>query len=131
MSEARTLRLYRDEDGLDEITDENPDYIKKPVMVDGTLTDVTEIYMKSADPNLTFENISLTTVGDEDGASDSGEVDVSYSLDGSNYVQILPLPDGDYENALKIYRKAVAPNVAKAFKRLEISHDYVYDEYVR
>lgn len=125
------LRLYRDAAGQSEITQQSPDIVKEPVLVNGTMTNVRELYVKSDDTNLTYEKIVLTAIGDEDGASQSGEVDVTYSLDGQNYVQVLDLPDGDYAESIKVYRKVVAPNVAKAFKRLDIEHQLSFDEYVK
>ena len=125
------LRLYHDEAGLREVTQNDPDVIKETVFAGGTLTRVGELYVKTDDGNLTYENISLTAIGDENTASQSGEVDVTYSLDNETFVQTLALPDGDYATALKVYRKVVAPSVSAAFKRLDIQHELSFDEYVK
>lgn len=125
------LRLYHDEAGLREVTQNDPDVIKETVFAGGTLTRVGELYVKSDDSALTYENISLTAIGDENTASQSGEVDVTYSLDNETFEQVLTLPDGDYVTALKVYRKVVAPTVEAAFKRLDIWHELSFDEYVK
>lgn len=125
------LRLYHDPDGLSEITKLNPDTVREAVLVDGTLTDVREIYLLSDNPNLTYEVIILRTIGDKDDASVSGEVDIMYSLDGETYSQILALPDGDYEEPLAVYRKVVAPSVTDAFRETTIEHEWDFDEFVR
>lgn len=126
-----SLKFYRDINGQNEITAGNPDAIRKPVLAGGTATDITEIYLKNDDPNLTFSEIVLTSLGDEDGADASGEVDITYSLDGVSYVQSLSLPNGDYASAFKVFRKATAPNVARAFKRVDIEHELSFNEYVK
>lgn len=125
------LRLYHDEAGLREITQNDPDLIKDAVFGVGNLTKISELYVKSDDANLTYENISLTAIGDENTASQSGEVDITYSLDNKTFEQVLALPDGDYTTALKVYRKVFAPNVNAAFKRLDIQHELSFDEYVK
>lgn len=138
----RSLKLFFDEAGTQEITQNVPDFIKDAVL-DGTdLVDEKEIYLKSVDNALTYEEIFLTTIGDEDDATESGEVDITYSLDGTTFKQILEIPDGAYDTALKIYRKAVAPSVTKAFKRPyidpdtqqevgKIEHNIEFHEYVK
>lgn len=125
------LRLYHDPEGVEEVTEVNPDHFRKAVREGGTLEDITELYLLSDDEGLTYENISIQAVGDEDTASESGHIDISYSLDGVTFNDPLELPDGDYTTAQKIYRKAVAPNVGAAFKRTDILHEWEFDEYVK
>lgn len=125
------LRLYHDEAGLREVTQNDPDLIKDAVYAGGSLTRISELYVKSDDSALTYENISLTAIGDENTANQSGEVDVTYSLDNVTFEQTLALPDGDYTTAQKVYRKVTAPNVSAAFKRLDIQHELSFDEYVK
>ncbi len=125
------LRLYHDPEGVEEVTEQNPDHFRKAVTEGGTLEDITELYLLTDDAGLTYENVSIQAVGDEDDAEDSGEIDISYSLDGVTFDDPLDLPDGDYAEARKIYRKAVAPNVESAFKRTDIMHEWKFDEYVK
>lgn len=123
------LRLYRDQACQDEITQNSPDFFEKAVLAGGTLTDVAELYIKSDDSEATYKNIYITGIDDEDSASESGEIDILYSADGSNYVQELNIPDGEYTTPLKIYRKAIAPAVTKRFNRVDIKHELGQDEY--
>ncbi len=139
---ANSLKLFFDAAGTQEITEINPDYVKSAVTDTSDFVDNQEFYLKSTDAALTYEEIVLTTIGDEDNATESGEVDITYSLDGVTYKQVLEIPDGAYDTALKIHRKAVAPNVTKAFKRPYIDpstqqetglieHELHYHEYVK
>lgn len=129
------LRLYRDAAGQSEITSDNPDTVRKAVPVGATLTDEQVQYLKSDDPTLTYEGVSIWAEGDEDGAAQHGEVDVLYAPDvgGSpgTYEQVLALPDGDFVAAVPIWRKVVAPNVAAAFRRIDIVPTWAADEYVK
>lgn len=124
------LKLYHDPLGSNLISNDAPDVIKGAVLENQTFTDIKEIYLLG-DPDLTYEDIILLTIGDVDGATQSGEVDITYSLDGENYADVLQIPDGSYDETLTIFRKAVAPNVDTAFKLLEIKHELTFSEYVR
>lgn len=125
------IRMYHDQAGTQEVTEQNPDSFRKAVFAGDDLEDVAELYLKTDDPDLTYENVSITAKGDDDGASESGQIDVKYSLDGSSYSDTLELPDGDYGSPIKIYRRAVAPDVQAAFRRTDIEHKWTFDEYVK
>lgn len=125
------LQLYKDANATELISESNPDEVRDVTLVGETLTVVSELYVKSDASTLTYENISLTAIGDENAASQSGEVDITYSLDNTTFEQTLALPDGDYATATKVYRKVTAPTVSAAFKRLDIEHELSFDEYAK
>src|SRR5690606_33636367 len=99
------LRLCHDAGATQEIAEETRDTVHMAVAVGQTLVDERPIYVLSDDPGLTYEAVSIEGVGDVDGASQSGQVDVLYALDtgGSpgTYVQTLTLPNGDYATPYK------------------------------
>lgn len=125
------LNFYHDEACTQLIDESNPDYFREPVTGGATATDERAIYLKSDNPGVTYENVEITTEGDEDEASESGEIDVMYRVGGGEWSQMLVLPDGDYVGPLEIRRSITAPNVTEAFKRLDIKHQLDYDEYVK
>lgn len=129
------LRLYRDAAGQSEITSDNPDTVRKAVPAGATLTDEQVQYLKSDDPTLTYEGVSIWAEGDEDNADQHGEVAVFYALDNGGspgeYKPVLDVPDGDFVEAVPIWRKVVAPGVRAAFRRIDIVPKWQFDEYVR
>lgn len=129
------LRLYHDAGATQEITEETPDTVHMAVAVGQTLVDERPIYVLSDDPGLTYEAVSIEGVGDVDGASQSGQVDVLYALDtgGSpgTYVQTLTLPNGDYATPYKVWRKVTSPNVQQAFNVTTIQHQLSWHEYAK
>lgn len=54
------LRLYFDSGTTNEITDSNPDELKQAIQSGNDITDEIQLYIKSDDSNLTYENISIT-----------------------------------------------------------------------
>lgn len=129
------LRLYHDADATQEITEETPDTVHMAVAVGQTLVDERPIYVLSDDPDLTYEAVSIEAEGDTDDASESGQVDVLYAPDNNGvpgeYKQVLELPDGDYSEPLKIWRKVTSPNVQQAFNVTTIQHVLQWHEYVK
>lgn len=128
------LRIYHDANGTQEITSTNPDTAHQAVPSGQTLTHDKAIYIKSDDANLTYENILIDALGDTDGATQSGQVDVLYAPDVNGapgaFSQTLTLPNGTYQTAYKIWRRVVAPNVTGAFRITTINHQLTWDEYV-
>ena len=129
------LRLYHDAAATTEITAANPDVVHKAVAQGQTLVDERPIYVKSDNPNLTYENVSIDGMGDVDGASQSGQVDVLYAPDNNGvpgtYVQTLTLPNQDYATPHKIWRKVTSPNVQSAFNLTTIQHQLSWHEYAK
>lgn len=129
------VRLYRDAAGTDEITSTNPDRVRKAVPVGQDLVDEQVLYLRSDDPTLTYEGVSIWAEGDEDDADQHGEVAVFYALDkgGSpgEYKPVLDVPDGDFVEAVPIWRKVVAPGVQAAFRRVNIVPKWTQNEYVK
>lgn len=129
------LRLYHDVAATTEITAANPDVVHRAVAQGQTLVDERPIYVKSDNPNLTYENVSIDGVGDVDGASQSGQVDVLYAPDANGspgaYVQTLALPNGDYAQPYKVWRKVTSPNVQQAFNVTTIQHNLQWHEYAK
>ena len=122
------LRLYYDPECTNEITNENPDSIRKPTIFGETLVTELEIYIKSDDITLIYENISFTALNDD------AQVDVKYALDKEGtpgeYHDELQLPDGVYHDPIRVWRKISAPDVTAAFRRTDIQHSLNWDEYL-
>ena len=129
------LRLYHDAGATQEITSGNPDTVRKAVSQGQTLTDEKAIYIKTDNTSLTYEQVKLDGIGDTDGASQSGQVDVLYALDSGGvpgtYVQTLTLPNGDYATPYKVWRKVTSPNVQQAFNVTTIQHQLTWHEYAK
>mgnify|MGYP001193059112 FL=1 len=123
------IKIYHDPEGTQEITADNPDFIHKAVPVGNVLEDIVQIYLLSDDPTLTYENIHITADNDDDGATSHGQIDVKYSLDGATYKDTLEIPDGDFATAVAVYRKVIAPDVQEAYKRTDILHKHLFEEY--
>ena len=128
------LKLYADAACTSEITAGNPDTVRKAVTQCTQMTDEKALYIKSDNAGLTYENISVTAVNDNNGTTTSGQVDVMYAPDNAGvagaYVQNLNLANGAFGAAVKIWRKVIAPNVQAAFKKTNITHQITADEYV-
>lgn len=124
------LQLYHDEECTQPINASNPDTVKEPAVIGSNIESERTIYLKSDNPNLTYENIDVSATGDKYGATESGEIEVLYRLDGS-WQKILVLPDGDYTEPMAIQRMVKAPNVTKAFNRLDIKHKLEHEEYAK
>jgi hypothetical protein len=129
------LHLYHDSGATNLIEDGDEDSYRGAVPASQTATHEEKIYIGSDDSGLTYESIEIDTVGDEDGASTSGEVNVQYAVDNSGsagtYSETLTLSNGDFDPAIPIWRKITAPNLQSAFKRTDIQHRITYDEYVK
>jgi hypothetical protein len=85
------LRLYHDVVGLQEVTEDNLDIIKNAILAK-CHPSVGELYVKIDDSALTYENLWITAIDHEDGASQSGQVKVNCLLGRTSHVQELPLP---------------------------------------
>ncbi len=122
------LRLYADAACTQEITIDNPDLIHKAVVSGGDMMDDRSLWIKSDDPSLTYEHISLS-------AQDVSEaLTVRYAPDAGGvpggYVDVLSLSNGPFEAAVRVWRRVVAPNVTAAFNT-EVRHVLSWDEFVR
>ncbi|MGE5594325.1 MAG: hypothetical protein ACM3X3_11700 [Betaproteobacteria bacterium] len=122
------LRLYLDAACTQEVTATNPDAVHKAVVSGVDMTDERSLWIKSDDVALTYENIVLTSQGDD------AQVDVKYAADNNGapgtYADSLSLPNGDFAAAVRVWRKVTAPNVTATFKRTNINHSLTWDEYV-
>ena len=122
------LRIYLDPECTKEIADANPDSIRKAVVFNATMTDEISLYVKSDDPTLAYENVSITALNDDI------QLDAKYALDESGtpgeYQDALKLPSGLYDPPVRIWRKVTAPDVTAAFRRTDVKHSLVWDEYV-
>lgn len=124
------LVMYHESGCTTPVDGTNPDEVRQAVSQGSNLEDVKEIWIKSDDATLTYENISVTASGDVDGTSTSGEIDITYSTDGSTYNQSINLTNGTFGTAVKIWRKVYSPNVQNAFNNSSITHQITADEYV-
>lgn len=122
------LRLYLDAACTQEITDSNPDHVRKPVVAGADWVDERSLYIRSDNPILTYENVSITAQNVPEG------VTVQYALDNSGspgtYADSIALPNGTFDSAVRFWRKIVVPNVNEAQKITVIKHCRKYDEYV-
>ncbi|MGE5584045.1 MAG: hypothetical protein ACM309_00675 [Bacillota bacterium] len=122
------LKLYFDAACTQEVTATNPDTIHKAVALGVDMTDERSLWIKSDNLALTYENIALTSQGDD------AQVDVQYAADNNGapgtYADSLSLPDGPFATGVRVWRRVTAPNVTAAFKRTNINHSLTWDEYV-
>lgn len=123
------LRLYLDAACTQEITDQNPDHSRKPVVAGADWIDERSLWIRSDDPTLTYENISIT-------AQDKpAHAIVQYAKDSNGipgvYAESLALPNSSFEPAVRFWRKVTVPNVNDAQEIATIKHSRKYDEYVR
>ena len=129
------LHLYHDSSATNLVESGDEDYEKTGVTSGNQAVVEKQLYVGSDDTNLTYENISLDALGDEDGASSSGDINVEYAHDNSgsagSYSESISLSNGDFDPAVPIWRKITAPSVTSAFKRTDIQHELTFDEYVK
>lgn len=130
------LHFYHDSAGTTEIDFTNVDHEREADVQGSTVVLEKKIYIGSDDSNLTYENVTVSTINDNDGATQSGQVDILYALDSGGspgtYQQSLDVPNGDFDPPVAIWRKMVAPNIQEAFTVNFIEHHIEnYDEYVK
>lgn len=122
------MRLYLDAEAAQEITEENPDQVRKPVIAGSDWVDERSLWIRSDNPTLTYENVVITAQNVPEG------VTVQYALDNSGspgtYADSIALPNGTFDSAVRFWRKIVVPNVNEAQKIANIKHTRKYDEYV-
>lgn len=122
------MRLYLDAEAAQEITEENPDQVRKPVIAGSDWVDERSLWIRSDNPTLTYENVVITAQNVPEG------VTVQYALDNSGspgtYTDSIALPNGTFDSAVRFWRKIVVPNVNEAQKIANIKHTRKYDEYV-
>jgi hypothetical protein len=122
------LKFYFDAAGTQEITDQNPDTIHKAVVAGANMVDERSLWIRSDDPALTYENISITA------QNKPANVTVQYAKDNNGspgtYADSIALPNGTFDSAVRFWRKIVVPNVNEAQKITVIKHCRTYDEYV-
>ena len=135
---ASMLGLYFDEDGENEVLgthhengDYDPDTIREPVEQGEDGEFITELYLITKDEDLTFEDIYIEAEHDEDDASESGEINVEFSLDDVDYQDKLNIPDDDFSEPVKIYRRVTAPSVDYPFKREDIIYNTEFKAFVK
>lgn len=122
------MRLYLDAEAAQEITEENPDEVRKPVIAGSDWVDERSLWIRSDNPTLTYENVVITAQNVPEG------VTVQYALDNSGspgtYADSITLPNGEFDPAVRFWRKVVVPEVNEAQKITVIKHCRTYDEYV-
>ena len=122
------LRLYLDAEAAQEITEENPDQVRKPVIAGSDWVDERSLWIRSDNPTLTYENVVITAQNVPEG------VTVQYALDNAGkagtYADSITLPNGKFDPAVRFWRKVVVPEVNEAQKIANIKHTRKYDEYV-
>lgn len=124
------LKLYRDEACTEEFTSEDPDVASGAVEENETFVDEKAIYLKSDDPNLTYENISIEKLSDE--IAPGVILEYAPDVDGSagGYSETYEPSDGAYTNAHKLWRRVTKENVAEPFKREDVKHRVKSDNYI-
>lgn len=129
------LKFYHDSGATNPIAVGDEDYHRGAVVSGNDLVSEKVIYIGSDETLLTYENVSVTSINDEDGASVNGDINVQYAVDSGGvagtYQDTLPLSDGDFATAVPIWRKVIAPNVSAPFKRIDIEHNVSFDKYVK
>lgn len=126
------VRLYFDAAGTQEINALNPDVVRKAVTVGNDIVDELKIYVKAVatDPQLEYENVTVTAVGDLAGPP---AVTVEYAADDNDspdeYGESVELGNGEFGTAVPIWRRAKAANMQNAFNRA-LEHEVSFDEYV-
>ena len=122
------LRLYLDAACTQEITDSNPDHVRKPVVAGADWVDERSLWIRSDDSALTYENIVIAA------QNVPANVTVQYAEDNNGspgtYADSITLPNGNFDPAVRFWRKVVVPNVNEAQKITVIKHGRTYDEYV-
>lgn len=124
------LVMYHDEACTQPVTAGAPDEVRQAVQSGQALTETREFWIKSDDALLTYENISITGVGDNNTPA-TNQIDIKYSLTDGSYQDTLALADGNFEpTAVKIWRQVHCPEVTQAFNVTSITHQITADEYV-
>ena len=122
------MRLYLDAEAAQEITEENPDQVRKPVIAGSDWVDERSLWIKSDNPTLTYENVVITAQNVPEG------VTVQYAKDNNGspgtYADSITLPNGKFDPAVRFWRKVVVPEVNEAQKIANIKHTRQYHEYV-
>lgn len=124
-----SLVLYHDSGCTQPVNAGNPDEVKQAVASGSNIEDVTQFWVKSDDATKTYENINITASGDVDGASASGEVDITYSTDNTTFSDSITLANGTFDTAVSFYRKVTAPSVTSPFNETVITHQITADKY--
>lgn len=126
------LRLYKDQSATEEITDLAPDLLRDSVNVGGNLSIEVKRWIKSDDPDLTYENVEITST--EDPPHGATSVTITFALDDNDspdtYAASQELPDGDYSTAYPIWVRAQSNDVQAAFARTDIKYKLTQEEYV-
>lgn len=125
------LDFYLDQECTQKITSLSPDYAKDKATQGQTLELVKELWIKSDNETLTYEDIEVYADNDEEGASNSEEAEVLYSKDNVAYFNVLSMANGNYITPVKIFRKVIAPNIQEAFQRTDIIPKLKYTGYVK
>ena len=126
-----SLKLYFDSAGTEPIqssldTGASPDTIREAVESGNNVEDIRTIYLKSANTDLTYENIQLTWAETE-----TNGVIVEYRLAGdTTWVSSLSLSNGAYTTEEAIERRIFAENITEATYRDDITHRLSFDEYI-
>ncbi len=128
------LRLYLDAACTQEIDELNPDIIHKAVVAGADMLDERSLWIKSDADVLTYENIETTAKlilldeynnpvlveGDPVLEDLPPEISIQYAVDNNGspgaYLDPGIIPDGPFDQAVRIWRKVIAPSVESAFK---------------
>lgn len=119
------LRFYHDSAGNVEITDGNPDHVRKAVPAGQTLTDTKQVYVKSDNPAHEYEEIDVFAVDAPSGTT----VEYSESENGP-WSETLGLANGAYTTAKGIWRRVTVTNVQDPALIDTIKHRVTFDAYV-
>ncbi len=122
------LKLYKDSACTQDVKTGAPESFQEAVTFQDDCVHVAQLWVKSDDSTITYEDITITASGDVDNPTTSGEIDVTFSLDNSTYSQSITLPNGDYTTPMGIWRKAYSPTVIGAFKTTSIIYQVITDE---
>lgn len=130
-----SLFLYHDSSGTNLVESGDEDYEREAVQSGNQVVLEQKLYVGSDNTNLTYENITLDSVNDEDSANQTGEINIQYAPDESGspgvYLESISLPNGDFDPPVAIWRKMIAPSVENAFIRTDIQLELNYDEYYK
>ena len=129
------IRVYEDESGNNEITEDNPDSVRQAVEEGEDSEHIAPIYLLTDDEDLTYENVVIR----KEGMASDNEVLVDYAENEDDFEDMdageqeeLELSDGDYDTAVEVYRRITATNVEDAFKsENELYHQVQRDDYIK
>jgi hypothetical protein len=124
------IKMFHDSACTQEVTAANPDLLRQAVESGEDLTEDREFWLRSDDNTLTYENITITASGDSNSPT-TGEVDIKYSLSNENYEDEISLPNSDFSDPVKIWRRVHSPNVTFAFNVTTIAHKITAEEYLK